>query len=102
MTPLPSLTYCLSRHTLSGHDSAIRLARQGGEGCDQAATLCELAALRASHGRSGQPDSAEEVTLRVLAVVLRWRAGGREDGAERAASAARHAERLIARSEIAR
>lgn len=97
MTPLASLHYCLSRHPLPAWSSAIQVAEQGGE-AEALATRAEFAAMRA---RTGPLDNAEEVTLRVLGVCLRWRVSGSrsKDATE---SAWRHAERLIERSELRR
>lgn len=97
MNPLASLHYCLSRHPLPAWSSAIQVAEQGGE-AEALATRAEFAAMRA---RTGPIDNAEEVTLRVLGVCLRWRASGGRS-VEGAAAAGRHAERLIERSELRR
>lgn len=73
MTPLASLHYCLARHPLpDAWSSAIQVAEQGGE-AETLATRAEYAAMRA---RTGPLDTAEEVTLRVLGVCLRWRVSG--------------------------
>lgn len=97
MNPLLSLRYCLSRHPLPGWASAVAVAEQGGE-AEALATRAEFAAMRA---RRGVIDTAEEVTLRVLAVALRWRVSGWQSVVETEA-AGRHAERLIERSELRR
>lgn len=97
MNPLTSLNYCLSRHPLPSWSSAIQVAEVGGE-AEQLAARAEYAAMRA---RTAPLDNAEEVTLRVLAVCLRWRASGGRS-VEGAAAAGRHAERLIERSELRR
>lgn len=97
MSPLASLHHCLSRHPLPAWSSAIQVAEQGGE-AEHLATRAEYAAMRA---RRGVIDTAEEVTLRVLGVCLRWRASGGRS-VEGAAAAGRHAERLIERSVLRR
>ena len=97
MNPLASLTYCLSRHPLPAWSSAIQVAEQGGE-AEALATRAEYAAMRA---RTGPIDNAEEVTLRVLGVCLRWRVSGWKSR-EGTDAATRHAERLIERSELRR
>jgi len=97
VTPLTSLAYVLSRHPLPGWASAIAVAQNGGE-AETLATRAEYAAMRA---RVGVVDTAEEVALRVLGVCLRWRVSGSRSVME-TESAWRHAERLIARSELRR
>lgn len=124
MNPLASLSYCLSRHTLATDRArAVNLAR--GAGMDKPHTyqadakhhagLVEAAAMGSRpsiDGRLSTADptsTAEEVTLQVLAVALRWRCDGRtrNDGKDdtsspRAQAAHRHAERLIERSVLRR
>jgi len=98
MTPLTSLAYVLARHPLPGWASAIDIAN-GKQG--EAATLATRAEYAAMRARVGVLDTAEEVALRVLGVCLRWRVSGSRSAAE-TESAWRHAERLIARSELRR
>lgn len=124
MNPLASLSYCLSRHTLATDRArAINLARGAGMGephvyhrdVQYHAEAVECAAMGSrpsvdGHLSTADPTStAEEVTLQVLAVCLRWRCDGRtrNDGKDdtsspRAQAAHRHAERLIERSVLRR